>query len=67
MSDFQWSGGDADSVVLTWQLRTAVYETGGGGIAIRQEADGYADDGDDQILLTPMGALGGRTRPGAQT
>jgi hypothetical protein len=57
MSDFAWSGDDSDSVVLTWQPRTAIYETGGGGIAIRQEADGYSDDRDDQILLTPMGAL----------
>lgn len=58
MADFGWSGDDADSIVLGWQPRTAVYETKGGGIVIRQEAEGFSDDhGDDQILLTPMGAL----------
>lgn len=57
MSDFAWSGDDSDSVVLTWQPRTAVYETQQGGITIRQEADGYIDDQDDQVFLTPMGAL----------
>lgn len=57
MSDFQWNGDDADSVVLSWQPRTAVYRSKTG-VVIRQESDGICDDhGDDQILLTPMGAL----------
>jgi hypothetical protein len=58
MSDFNWNGNDdAKSIVLGWQPRTAVYATNGGGIAIRQECDGFSDDRDDQILLTAMGAL----------
>lgn len=57
MADFAWNGDDADSVVLGWQPRTAVYRTRDG-VVIRQESDGMCDDhGDDQILLTAMGAL----------
>ena len=57
MSDFEWNGDDSDSIVLGWQPRTAVYTTTAGGVAIRQECDGYSEDRDDQILLTPLGAL----------
>ena len=57
MSDFNWNAEDADSVLLPHQPRTAVYSTKGGGICIRQECDGYCDESDDQVLLTPQGAL----------
>lgn len=57
MSDFAWNADDADSIVLGWQPRTAVYSTRGGGICVRQECDGFSDDRDDQVLLTPLGAL----------
>jgi hypothetical protein len=56
-SDFSWSDDQGD-IVLTWQPRTAVFRNGGNGVTIRQEADAYSDDrGDDQVFLTPMGAL----------
>jgi hypothetical protein len=58
MSEFKWDGEDSDAVILTWQPRTAAYRNGQGGLTIRQEADAYSEDrGDDQIFLTPMGAL----------
>jgi|SRR6185312_11716683 len=57
MSDFKWNGDDADAVVLSWQPRTAVYRSESGNVIIRQEADGMYDDEDDQVFLTPMGAL----------
>jgi hypothetical protein len=57
MSEFAWNADDADSIVLGWQPRTAVYSTQAGGICVRQECDGYTEDRDDQVLLTPMGAL----------
>src|SRR4051812_13554666 len=56
MSDFKWNGEDADSVILPYQPRTAVYRTEEGGICIRQERDMYEED-DPQLLLTPQGAL----------
>jgi hypothetical protein len=55
-ADFKWDGDDADSVILPYQPRTAVYSTRGGGICIRQERDAYEED-DPQLLLTPQGAL----------
>jgi hypothetical protein len=57
MSDFNWNGDDAEAIVLEWQPRTAVCRTKGGSVCIRQECDGYTEDRDDQILLTPLGAL----------
>lgn len=56
MSDFKWDGDDADSVILQRQPRTAVYQTQGCGICIRQERDEY-EEYDPQLLLTPQGAL----------
>jgi len=57
MSNFEWNGddADADAIVLGHQPRTAVYEVKGGQIVIRQED--LMDDHDDQVWLTPMGAL----------
>jgi hypothetical protein len=57
MSEFKWNGDDAEAIVLGWQPRTAVYTTEAGGICIRQECDGFIDEDDDEILLTPLGAL----------
>src|SRR5436305_920927 len=58
MSEFKWDGGDSDAVVLTWQPRVAAYRNQQNGIIVRQEADAMSDDrGDDQVFLTPMGAL----------
>src|SRR5690349_12101683 len=54
--DFKWDADDADSVILPYQPRTAVYSTRGGVICIRQERDAYEED-DPQLLLTPQGAL----------
>jgi hypothetical protein len=57
VSDFKWNSDDADAVVLSWQPRTAVYCTASGNVVVRQEADPMVDDNDDQVFLTPMGAL----------
>jgi hypothetical protein len=57
MSDFKWNGEGAEAIVLGWQPRTAVYVADNGTIVIRQEADGYVDEDDDLVYLTPMGAL----------
>jgi hypothetical protein len=56
MSDFKWNTDDADSVILPYQPRTAVYSTAGGGVVIRQERDAYEED-DPQLMFTPQGAL----------
>lgn len=56
MSDFNWNGDDADSVILPHQPRTAVYSGRAGHVVVRQEKDAYEED-DPQLLFTPQGAL----------
>ena len=56
MSDFEWNGADADSVILPHQPRTAVYSGRAGHVVVRQERDAYEED-DPQLLFTPQGAL----------
>lgn len=56
MSDFNWSGDDADSVILPHQPRTAVYSGRAGHVVVRQERDAYEEE-DPQLVFTPQGAL----------
>lgn len=57
MGDFNWHGDEnAEDIVLNYQPPTAVYQTKGGGVCIRQKAD-ETEEYDPQIILTPQGAL----------
>jgi len=56
-NDFDWHGKkDRDSIILTYQPPTAVYQTVGGNVVVRQKAD-ETEEYDPQIFLTPQGAL----------